>query len=206
MPKGERKKYSKEFKLSAVYMMLSNTMRPKEIFKMLDVDRQTVYRWVSEFKASGEKAFDEKAVLPGDEVRRLQKELADLQMENEILKKSHGILCGTTQERVSFAASELREYPARKVCQILNIPRSSYYHQRRYGAHRIAYKAEESQAVYDAFVAHHGSFGRRMLKRILEKDHIVLSENKISRILKAYDLCPKYGRKRCKNVHTSKNT
>lgn len=107
---------------------------------------------------------------------------------------------------MSFAASELREYPARKVCQILNIPRSSYYHQRRYGAHRIAYKAEESQAVYDAFVAHHGSFGRRMLKRILEKDHIVLSENKISRILKSYDLCPKYGRKRCKNVHTSKNT
>ena len=88
MPKGERKKYSKEFKLSAVYMMLSNTMQPKGIFKMLDVDRQTVYRWVNEFKASGEKAFDEKAVLPGDEVRRLQKQLADLQMENEILKKA----------------------------------------------------------------------------------------------------------------------
>ena len=88
MPKGERKKYSKEFKLSAVYMMLSNTMQPKEIFKMLDVDRQTVYRWVNEFKVSGEKAFDEKAVLPGDEVRRLQKQLADLQMENEILKKA----------------------------------------------------------------------------------------------------------------------
>jgi len=88
MPKGDRKKYSKEFKLSAVYLMLSNTMQPKEIFKMLDVDRQTVYRWVSEFKACGETAFDEKAVLPGDEVRRLQKELADLRMENEILKKA----------------------------------------------------------------------------------------------------------------------
>ena len=88
MPKGERKKYSKEFKLRAVYLMLSNTMQPKEIFKMLDVDRQTVYRWVSEFKAQGETAFDEKAVLPGDEVRRLQKELADLRMENEILKKA----------------------------------------------------------------------------------------------------------------------
>ena len=88
MPKNERKKYSKEFKLSAVYLMLSKTMQPKEIFQMLDVDRQTVYRWVSEFKAYGEKAFEEKAVLPGDEVRRLQKELADLRMENEILKKA----------------------------------------------------------------------------------------------------------------------
>ena len=88
MPKGERKKYTKEFKISAVYLMLSNAYQPKEIFKMLDVDRQTVYRWVQEFKQHGESAFDDKAVLPGDEVRRLQKQLADMQMENEILKKA----------------------------------------------------------------------------------------------------------------------
>lgn len=88
MPKGERKKYTKEFKLSAVYLMLSGVYRPKEVFRLLDVDRQTVYRWVSEFKEQGEHAFDEKAVLPGDELRRLQREAADLRMENEILKKA----------------------------------------------------------------------------------------------------------------------
>ena len=68
--------------------MLSKTMPPKDIFQILDVDRQTVYRWVSEFKAHGEAAFDDKAVLPGDEVRRLQRENAELRMENEILKKA----------------------------------------------------------------------------------------------------------------------
>ncbi len=36
---------------------------------MLNVDHQTVYHSVSKFKASREKAFDEKrAVLPGDQV------------------------------------------------------------------------------------------------------------------------------------------
>lgn len=88
MPKGERKRYTKEFKLSTVYLMLSKVYAPKEVFQMLDVDRQTVYRWVKEFKEQGERAFDERAVLPGDEVRRLQKQLADAQMENEILKKA----------------------------------------------------------------------------------------------------------------------
>ena len=88
MPKSERKRYTKEFKLSAVYLLMSNAYQPKEVFRMLDVDRQTVYRWVKEFKEQGETAFDDKAVIPGDEVRRLQKELADLQMENEILKKA----------------------------------------------------------------------------------------------------------------------
>ena len=88
MPKSERKRYTKEFKLSAVYLMMSKAYPPKEIFRMLNVDRQTVYRWVQEFKEHGEHAFDDKAVIPGDDVRRLQKENADLRMENEILKKA----------------------------------------------------------------------------------------------------------------------
>lgn len=88
MPKGERKRYTKEFKLSAVYLMLSKAYRPKEIFDMLKVDRQTVYRWVKEFKQQGETAFEDRSVLPGDELKRLQKQNKDLQMENEILKKA----------------------------------------------------------------------------------------------------------------------
>lgn len=53
-PKEKRKHYDKAFKLNAVCLMLSKTMPPKEIFQMLDADRQTVYRWVSEFKAHSE--------------------------------------------------------------------------------------------------------------------------------------------------------
>jgi len=88
MQKRPERKFTKEFKLSAVYLMLSKTMRPVDIAKMLDVDRQTIYRWVKEFKENGESAFDEKRVTDKQELRKLQKELADLKMENEILKKA----------------------------------------------------------------------------------------------------------------------
>lgn len=107
---------------------------------------------------------------------------------------------------MSFAAARLGEYPARKVCRILQIPRSSYYAMRRNGVRRAVYKEEVKRAVYDAFVEHHGSFGRRMLKRILEHKNVHLSEYKISRILKELGFRSKYGRKRCKNVHTSEAT
>ena len=107
---------------------------------------------------------------------------------------------------MSFAATNLREYPARKVCRILQIPRSSYYAMRRNGVRRAVAKEELRRAVYDAFVEHHGSFGRRTLKRILERKNIRISEYKISKILKELCFCSKYGRKRCKNVYTSKNT
>lgn len=101
---------------------------------------------------------------------------------------------------------ELKEYPAGKVCRILQIPRSSYYDKRRNGVRRTVYKAKESQAVYETFVEHHGSFGRRMLKKLLEQKGVCISEHKISRILKEFGFRSKYGRKRCKNVHTSENT
>ena len=107
---------------------------------------------------------------------------------------------------MSFAATELREYPARKVCKILQIPRSSYYASRRHGVRRAEYKVKESQAVCDMFVRHHGSFGRRVLKKELEKQGIRVSEYKISRILKAQGYRSKYGRKKGKNVHTSEHT
>lgn len=105
-----------------------------------------------------------------------------------------------------FAVTELREYPAGKVCKVLKIPRSSYYDMLRKGAKNKEYTAAETQKVYDMFTKHHGSFGRRMLKRLLEKEGVHISEHKISRILKMLGLRSKYGRKRGKNVHTSKET
>ena len=90
MPKGQRKDYSKEFKLAAVMLMKSGTMRPKDVFETLGgIDRQTVYRWIKEYDTYGESAFDEKkAVLPAKEVKELQKENKALKEENEILKKA----------------------------------------------------------------------------------------------------------------------
>ena len=89
MPKGVRKDYSKEYKLAAVYLMKSGKMKPKEVFELLGgIDRQTVYRWIQEYDKDGEAAFDDKAVVPGAELKRLQEENTRLREENEILKKA----------------------------------------------------------------------------------------------------------------------
>lgn len=52
------------------------------------------------------------------------------------------------------------------------------------------------------FKKHHRSFGRRVLHRELKKAGILLSEHKIRRILRDYELVPKYGRKKRTNLHT----
>lgn len=98
MPKGVRKRYSREFKLSAVYMMLGKAQKTKEIVELLAVDRQTLHRWVKEFKENGEKAFEDRSVLPGDELKRIQKQYAQLQTENEILKKATAYFAARNQK------------------------------------------------------------------------------------------------------------
>ena len=67
-------------------------------------------------------------------------------------------------------------------------------------------REEEKRSVYESYIDHHGSFGRRMLKRILAGKGIVMSQRKISRIMKKLGLRSKYGRKKGKNVYTSQET
>jgi putative transposase len=62
------------------------------------------------------------------------------------------------------------------------------------------------QPVINMFHEHHGSFGRRTLKVLLERKGISFSEWKISRIMKINGLWSKYKIKKLKNVYTSVNT
>ena len=87
----------------------------------------------------------------------------------------------------------------------MKIPRSTLYYRLKHGK-RPQYTEEEAEKVKEVFRAHHGSFGRRMLKRELKKVNVDLSERKISIILKACELKAKYGRKKGKNLHRHKET
>lgn len=89
-----RRKFDREFKLKAVELSYARE-HIKALAEELHVRPELIYRWRSEF------ASLEKASFPGNgnpkrnaeqaEVARLQKELADMRMERDILKKAVGI-------------------------------------------------------------------------------------------------------------------
>lgn len=56
------------------------------------------------------------------------------------------------------------------------------------------------------FIENNRSFGRRLIKTLLKREGINYSERKIARIFKELGLKSPYGRKKGKNVYTSKNT
>jgi transposase-like protein len=88
---GRRRKYTKEFKESAVELYHSSGKTAKEIAGDLGIDRSNLSYWVKE---SEEGKTNSLRVFPGqgnprdEELYRLKKENTDLREANEILKKA----------------------------------------------------------------------------------------------------------------------
>ena len=87
----KRKTYDKEFKLSAVKMIVEGGMNVSRISKDLGVNENSLYKWKRDYLEDQQNAFPGKGKMkPEDEeLKNLRKELAIVKMERDILKKSH---------------------------------------------------------------------------------------------------------------------
>jgi len=85
-----RRKYSQEFKLEAVKLVLEQDRTIGDVAASLGVNRGLLQRWKSQLKSEGVLAFPGNGRLnPADEEnRRLRKELSRVRQERDILKKA----------------------------------------------------------------------------------------------------------------------
>ena len=87
------KKYEREFKLNAVKLYRESGKSYEEIAKNLGISKSTLYAWIQEYKENGEDSFPGSGILKpcNEELYRLKKQLADVTMERDILKKAVAI-------------------------------------------------------------------------------------------------------------------
>ena len=85
-----RKKYSKEFKLDAVSLVLDQGYSRAEAARSLGLNSNMLGRWVSEHQTDGGQSFrgNGKLTPEQEEVRKLRSQVKNLEMEKEILKKA----------------------------------------------------------------------------------------------------------------------
>ncbi|MGD9110044.1 MAG: transposase [Phycisphaerales bacterium] len=82
------RKYSKDFKLQAAKLVTEQGYSYDQAAKRLGTTGFSVRHWVKKFQQTGELPSKEESQPKIDEIRQLRKELAQLRMENDILKKA----------------------------------------------------------------------------------------------------------------------
>jgi transposase len=92
-----RRVYPKEFKKETVQLVQERGMTVSQVSKDLDIGTETIYRWVRKYKSDPINSFPGKGHLkPEDEkIRKLERELADVKEERDILKKAMSIFSKT---------------------------------------------------------------------------------------------------------------
>ena len=82
------RKYSKEFKLQAAKLVTEQGYSYDKAAKRLGTTGFSIRNWVTKFRQTGELPPHGDTQPKADELRQLRKELAQLKMENDILKKA----------------------------------------------------------------------------------------------------------------------
>ena len=82
------RKYSKEFKLQAAKLVTEQGYSYDKAAKRLGTTGWSIRNWVTKFRETGELPPQGDTQPKADELRQLRKELAQLKMENDILKKA----------------------------------------------------------------------------------------------------------------------
>jgi len=82
------RKFSPEFRAEAVRMVIESSRPIAQVAKELGVNDGTLGNWVSQYR--GEHAEDEPPLTPAERIQlaEAQRELRELRMENEFLKKA----------------------------------------------------------------------------------------------------------------------
>lgn len=85
----KQQKYSKEFKLETLELARTSDKTDSQVERELGLSRGCLYNWRKDVEREGEQAFPGKGRVKADEeyVRRLERELAVVQQERDILKK-----------------------------------------------------------------------------------------------------------------------
>ncbi len=150
-----------------------------------------VNRWKREFSdnANGLKTV-QKLSEEQKELAKLRKELREVTMERDILKKAVGIFFQERQVRYEFITTHRGEYPVEKLCMCMRVSKSSYYHWLKtkdtkkqkpslvYLKKRINILFDDNKQIY----------GSKRIKKALQREGLHCSVSYISSLMRLLGL------------------
>ena len=197
---GSAVSFSEEQKQRAVIALCSRDGSARSVAASVGVSRQMLYVWKNELleerapvamrRKKGNSSSDKRDELKG-EIESLQKQIHELQLEHDILKKANELLKkdqgispqNLTNREKAVLIDALR--PTYGLCELLKqlqMPRSSYFH------HRLRRRLPEKytalrQMITEVFEANEKRYGYRRIHVMLHRKGTPVSEKVVRRIM-----------------------
>lgn len=190
-----------ESKRAAVYKLCTREDSAQAIAQRLDVDRATLYIWENQLlDRGGSTSMNRDKQPPADadraelerQVETLQRNIRNLQLEHDLLKKAIEILkedLGVNlrflgnREKTALVDALRDEYTLPELLDRVDLARSSYfYHRSRMGI--IDKYANVRRTIADIFESNHQSYGYRRIRASLNRQRVFVSEKVVQRLMK----------------------
>ncbi|WP_433236197.1 IS3 family transposase [Actinomadura nitritigenes] len=197
-------RYPVEFHSDAVALVRSSGRPIAQVAKELGVNHETLRTWVRAAQA---------AELPGAaaesakdaELARLRKEVAELKLEREILRKAAAYFGSgdVGLSRFSFVEARHRAFGVKRLCRVLGVSRSGFYRWRQATAARAARKAADRSLAERIRKIHAGSgatYGSpRVHSELRDQGHRVNRE-RVERVMREHAIVGRHLRRRCRTT------
>jgi len=191
----------RELKQAAVIAFCTRKVSGRAIAQKLAVSRPTLYKWKNqllgrEVPASMKRQNDlspdpERAELER-QVESLQRDIRQLQLEHDILKKANELLKKglgvdlpllTNQEKTLLVDALRETYALSELFAELCFARSSYFY------HRARLRGDDKYVVVrrtiaDIFELNHRCYGYRRIQASLCRQHVFISEKVVQRLMR----------------------
>ncbi|NLF67103.1 MAG: IS3 family transposase [Chloroflexi bacterium] len=178
----KRRTYSAAFKARVVMEMISGAKSQAEIAREHRIKPDLLARWKRQFLENASSLFEKERPNHEVEVRiaELEQALGRKTLELEVAKKASNNL--QPAQRRHIAHELVETYPVTLVCQVLAVPRSSYYYQ-------PAERDEEAlkQAIRD-LAAQWPTYGYRRITAELQRAAWLVNHKLVRRLMDELEL------------------
>ncbi|WP_396019961.1 IS3 family transposase [Bacillus sp. SD088] len=181
--KNTGKKFNEDFKKTVVDLYHSGNS-VKDLSGEYGVSEVTIYKWIKAYTPV--EGSEGKPVTP-KEVAEIQKENLKLKQELEILKRGYGHIREKVDdsEITEFIEQQKSDYPVQIMCDVLAIPRSTYYQScHKSESNRDRENKELTERIKSIHKESHERYGAPKIHQILKKEGYTVSLKRVQRLMK----------------------
>ncbi|WP_448549297.1 IS3 family transposase [Thalassotalea fusca] len=186
----KRRNFTEEFKLEAASLVLDEGYSIPQASRSLDVGETALRRWVQQLqKERGGETPQTKALTPEQKkIQELEARINRLEREKSIPKKGYSSLNVRRNEQYSLI-DQLSEFESIElVCDVLEVPRSSYYDYKNRDTSIKPEDVELRAKINELFSLSRSSAGSRTLVAKLSEIGLNAGIFKVRRIMKDMQL------------------